>query len=172
MYPKITLLLLSILLPSSLFALSTDSEQQIKIEADKATIDNVKGLAIYEGNVIVTQGSIHINANTVTLNYTQKTGIEKVVAVGKPARFKQRLDRGDDIKANAWKMEYNAVKNRLHLTKKAELRKEKNGIAIYTAKASHISYDTQGGIIQADKGNSKTERIVITIEPPKKSSYK
>jgi lipopolysaccharide export system protein LptA len=172
MYHKLTLLFISVLLPSSIFALSTDREQQIQIEADKATIDNVKGIAIYEGNVIVTQGSIRINAETVTLNYTQKKGIEKVVAVGQPVRFKQRLDQGDDIKANADEMEYNAIKNMLDLRGNAELRKEKNRKELYTSKAPRITYDTQGGIIKADKGDTKKGRIIITIEPPHKSSSK
>ncbi|RKZ77542.1 MAG: lipopolysaccharide transport periplasmic protein LptA [Candidatus Parabeggiatoa sp. nov. 1] len=172
MYHKLILLFISVLLPSSIFALSTDREQQIQIEADKATIDNVKGTATYQGNVIVTQGSIRINAETVILNYTQKQGIEKVVARGKPVRFKQRLDQGDDIKASAWEMEYNAVKNMLYLKKEAELRKEKDRKDIYTAKASRITYDTQGGIIKADQGNTKKGRIFITIEPPHKSSDK
>jgi lipopolysaccharide export system protein LptA len=165
-FHKFALLFLGILFLSNVFALSTDSEQPIQIEADTATIDNVKGIAIYEGNVIVTQGSIHINASRVTINYNEKQDIEKVIAVGKPARFKQRLDRGEDIKAKAKLMEYNAIKNILTLKKESELRKEKNGEDTYTANASRIIYDIPAGVIQA-QGSSKKKRVEMTLIPAK-----
>ncbi|MDM8559536.1 lipopolysaccharide transport periplasmic protein LptA [Candidatus Parabeggiatoa sp. HSG14] len=152
---------------SNVFALTTDREQPIQIEADTATIDNVKGIAIYEGSVIVTQGSIRINASRVTINYNEKQDIEKVIAKGKPARFKQRLDRGEDIKAKASLMEYNAIKSILTLKKKAELRKEKGGEDTYISSAPHITYDTQDGIIRADQGNNKRGRVIMTLIPAK-----
>jgi lipopolysaccharide export system protein LptA len=164
---KITLFFISVLLSTNAFALKNDREQPILIESDKATIDNIKRVAIYEGDVIVTQGSIHINADTVTLNYTEKQDIEKVIAVGQPARFKQRLEGGDEIKAKARQMEYNAIKDTLHLTIEAELRKEKDGKDIYTSNAPRIIYDTQRGIIKADKG-----RVFVKIQPQRKSNPK
>jgi len=162
---KLVLLLLIVLLSNNVFALSTDRSQPLQIEADQATIDNVKGIAIYTGNVIITQGSIRINANVVTVHYTQKQEIENVVADGKPAKFKQQLDRGDDIKAKAKQMEYDALKNMLHLRKNAELRKVRKGKDISTSSAPRIIYDTQRGIIKADKGSSKTGRTTVTIYP-------
>jgi len=166
MTEKIALIFVSVLFSISAFALSTDREQPILIEADKATIDNIKRVAIYEGDVIVTQGTIRINADTVTLNYTQKQDIDKVIAVGKPARFKQRLDGGDEIRAKAKRMEYNAIKDMLYLRDEAELRKVKNKKDIYTSNAPRIIYDTQHGIIKADRG-----RVFVKIQPqhtPKK----
>ncbi len=164
---KITLIFISLLLSTNAFALKNDREQAILIESNKATIDNIKRVAIYEGDVIVIQGSIRINADTVTLNYTEKQEIGKVIAVGQPARFKQRLESGDEIKAKARRMEYNAIKDTLHLTKEAELRKEKDGKDIYTSNAPRIIYDTQRGIIKADKG-----RVFVKIQPQRKSSPK
>jgi lipopolysaccharide export system protein LptA len=149
-------------------ALSNDSEQPIQIEADQASIDNIKGVAIYAGNVIVTQGSIRLNAEKVTLNYTDKHEIEKVVAEGQPVRFKQRLDSGDNIKAQAKEMEYHAVKSMLHLRKAAELRKNKGGINTYISTAPRISYDTEHGIIKADQGNLKKGRVTMTFKPQPK----
>ena len=167
---KIILTFLSVLLAVNVFALSDDREQPILIEANKATIDNIKQIAIYKGNVIVTQGSIRINADIVTINYTQKQNIEKVIAVGKQARFKQLLDNGDEIKASARQMEYNAIKDMLTLRNKAKLRKLKNGKDIYMSKAPRIIYDTQRAIIEADKGNTKKGRVSVKIQPQQKSS--
>ena len=171
-FHNLTLLILGVILSNYAVALSNDHEQPIQIEADKATIDNIKGIAIYEGNVIVTQGSIRINAETVTLNYTPKQDIEKVIAVGKPVRFKQRLDSGDDIQARSREMEYNAVKNMLHLRKKAILLRQRNKKDLYTVNAPRITYDIQRATTQTDKGNTGSGRTTITIQPQSKSSSK
>lgn len=163
-----SLLFIGVLLSNQAFALSSDREQPIQIEADKATIDNLKGVAIYEGNVIVTQGSIRIDADKITLNYSKKNDIEKAVAEGGPANFKQRLDSGEDIKANAKEMEYDAIRNMLYLKQDAELRKGRGDEDNYISNAPYISYDTQRGIITADKGSRKGGRISMTFKPQSK----
>ncbi len=150
---------------SSIYALSNDRNKPILIEANQAAIDNIKGVAIYEGNVVVTQGSIKINADKITLNYTPEQAIEKIIATGNLASFTQHLDNDEDIKAKAKYMEYNAIKDTLHLTNQAELRKQKNGKDIYTSNAPRILYDTKKGFTKADGGDKKTGRITISIEP-------
>jgi len=153
-------LTIALLLPAVVMALVTDRQQPLQIQANTATIEDAKGIAIYEGSVVVTQGSIMIEADKVTLNYTQKQDIDKVVAEGNPARFKQTPEGGkEDIKAKALRMEYNAIANMLHLTKEAEVRQGND-----TFTGPHIMYDTQQGIIRAEKGESK-EQITVIIQP-------
>jgi lipopolysaccharide export system protein LptA len=158
-----------LLIPSQVLALSTDRQQPLKIEADQAHFDNQQGLAVYDGNVVVIQGSIRLTADKVTIYLSQvQQDVSKVVATGKPAYFQQRLDQGDDVKAKAEEMEYNAVENRLYLRLEAELRKEKAGEDTYVSNAPCISYDTQGGIIQADKCNHKKDRVITIVIPQNK----
>lgn len=157
-----SLLLISYLVNSlSVFALSTDTEQSINIEADKAIIDDASGVATYEGNVVVTQGSIQISAQRVILNYSEKQTLEKVVAEGEPAHFKQTPDGGKpDIHAKANRMEYFATTHLIQLLQGAELWQGKDTFA-----GQRIKYDTQNGIIEADKGDNKEGRISVTIQP-------
>ena len=146
---------------TSTFALSTDTKQPIKIEADKAIIDDISGVATYEGNVVVTQGSIQINANKVTLNYSEKQTLEKVVAEGEPAHFKQTPEGGkSDIQAKAKRMEYFADVNVIQLSEGAELWQGKD-----TFTGQRIKYNTQNGVIEADKGDSKEGRVSVVIQP-------
>ncbi|HHB93335.1 MAG TPA: lipopolysaccharide transport periplasmic protein LptA [Thioploca sp.] len=165
MYFNRSLLIILILSFSNIYALSNDRNQPILIEANQAEIDNIKGITTYEGDVVVTQGSIKINADKITLIYSAGQAIEKIIAVGNLASFSQHLDSSEDIKAKAKKMEYNAVKNTLHLTNKAELRKQKDGKDIYTSNAPRIMYDTKMGVAAADGGNKKGGRITMSIEP-------
>lgn len=168
LHHRLLFIVLSFIFSFNTFALSTDRDQPIEIEADKATIDNLKGIAIYEGDVIVIQGSIRINSDTMNIKYSKKRNIETVVTNGNPSRFQQRLDNGEIIKAKALEMEYNALKSIIYLRKQAELRKSLNDKDNYISNAPRITYDTQAGIIRADKGITKTGRIKMTFTPEKK----
>ena len=146
---------------TSVFGLASDREQPIQIEADKATIDDLKGIAIYEGNVVITQGTIRINAAKVTLTYTQKQDLKQVVAVGDPVRFKQTPDgKKPDVHAKAQRMEYQNNDNTLHLVDDAEVWQAKDKFS-----GHRIQYNTKTGLIKADKG--KKERVRAVIMPAK-----
>ncbi|EIJ43669.1 lipopolysaccharide transport periplasmic protein LptA [Beggiatoa alba B18LD] len=146
----------------SVFALATDKDQPINITAEQATIDDIKGIAIYEGNVVVTQGTIRIEADKVTLTYTKKQTLDKVILDGNPARFKQRPDNStEDLNAKAEKMEYFATENRLQLTQNAEVWQGKD-----TFTGQRITYDTERGIIKAN------QKVQVTIQPRQQSPSK
>lgn len=156
------IMLLALLWQSAAMALSTDREQPIKIQADSATIDDGKGFGVYQGNVVVTQGTILINADKVTFHYDQKQQLEKVFAYGNPVRFKQRPDNStEDLHAKAQQMEYFALKDMLNLLQDAELWQGKD-----TFTGPRISYDTKQSVIKADKGDKKEgQRITVTLQP-------
>ncbi len=152
---------IGLLIINSSFALSTDRNQPITIEADEAMIDDIKGIAVYTGNVIVAQGSIQINSEKLTLHYTDKQTLEKAVAVGNPVRFKQTPDgKKPDLHAKAQIMEYYAHKDMLHLTQEAMVWQGEDKFT-----GAHISYDTKRGIIRAGKGKNKNGRVSVTIQP-------
>ncbi|MGA4817094.1 LptA/OstA family protein [Pseudomonas aeruginosa] len=45
----------------------SDREQPIRVQADSAELDDKQGVAVYRGDVVVTQGSTKLTGNTVTL---------------------------------------------------------------------------------------------------------
>lgn len=140
------------------WGLSSDREQPINIVANRAQVDNIRGIAIYEGDVIVTQGTIKITAQKLTLHFVNEQDIERVVAEGEPSTFKQTPDnKKGDINAKAMEMEYLANEDMLHLRKKAQLWQGKD---YFSGEA--ISYNTQRGIIKA------RDRISVQIMPKKK----
>ena len=69
-------------IPVSLMALSSDRSQPIDLEADSADIDDLKGISIYTGNVILTQGSMVIKSSKLTLYTNKDRELEKAIAVG------------------------------------------------------------------------------------------
>ncbi len=76
-------------------ALPEDTQQEIHISSDQATLDRQKGEVVYQGNVVVTQGTLNISADKVTLVRTN-TGLEKVIAMGNPARYEQVISLNED----------------------------------------------------------------------------
>ncbi|MCP4697636.1 MAG: lipopolysaccharide transport periplasmic protein LptA [Gammaproteobacteria bacterium] len=148
-------------LPGSVLALSTDREQPIHIEADQASIDDLRGVTVYRGNVKVTQGTIRLQADMVTLTYNAaEKQLEAIIAEGKPARYRQRPDNKDaDIHAEAERVEFQAGKDMLHLSGNAKIRQ---GEDVFTGK--QISYDAKHSVIKA------TEKVTVILHPKKNKS--
>lgn len=92
------------LLPCLLFALSAahaekaDRQKPINIEADKLTVDDRNKVHTYEGNVVLTQGTMIIKAAKVVVTQDLE-GFQKGVAFGSAsnlAKFRQKREGRDD----------------------------------------------------------------------------
>jgi len=129
------------------------------IEADRAELDDSKGISIYRGNVRVTQGTLLLTGDVMTV-YNKGNDVEKVIMEGSPATYKQRPDNKDkDVRARALHMEYFTNPEKIILTKKAEVEQEGDVL-----RSERIEYD-----VPTDKVNAGTdqpnERVHITIQP-------
>ena len=74
----LTLTLISVTTP--LWALSTDKQKPVEVEADNFNLDDAKKITVYSGNVIITQGSMEIIADKVTI-YGVRGTTDKVIAL-------------------------------------------------------------------------------------------
>ena len=70
-------------------ALDSDRDQPIQITADVAVRDESKGETRYEGNVVLTQGSLRISADTLSIRHGTAEA-DKIVATGQPATLVQQ----------------------------------------------------------------------------------
>lgn len=154
---SLLLLLLFVLSPLS-WALSSDKDQPVNIEADSVDIDEAQETAIYRGNVILTQGSINLKANRVVVHNFQSDNA-RIVATGKPVSFSQKQDKNEGtIKGKANKTEYGINSARLVLTGNASLVKGKN-----TFKNDRIIYDREKAVVKAGASAQGNQRVRITI---------
>jgi lipopolysaccharide export system protein LptA len=154
--------------------LSSDRDQPIEIEADFAELDDNQRVAVYKGNVVVTQGSIRLNGDILTITYTPEHEVKVVTLQGKPARFRQRLDNAaEDTEGEAIRIEYVADQELLSLIEKAKVIREKQ---IYTG--HRMVYDTQRGLLtlHSAAGASSSEkpaageRVKIIIPPKERKN--
>lgn len=161
----LTVLLATWMLAGAALGLSSDPDQPVNIEADAATVDENTGLTEYTGSVIMTQGSMRVLADKVTVQRGDE-GVERVILLGNPARFRQRPDNSKEyVRATARKIEYLEPKNLLYLIDQASVRQGSD-----TFSGNRITYDTKRNRVQARKSKTGKERVKITFTPKKKSS--
>lgn len=146
-------------------ALSTDSEQPIRIESQRASMSLEEGnnSTLYEGDVLLIQGSLRLEAHSLRAYGTSRRP-DRVVAEGarEPARLYQRMDDGGEIRAEAGTIEFLADKGIILLLKNAQIWQGPNTIA-----AERIEYDLSTGTVNAggDTPEGDGGRVEVIIAP-------
>lgn len=159
-HAKLLLLIVGLHMPWFAQALTADQSQPINIEADTADIDDRAGTTIYRGNVIVTQGSIRLTGDTVTV-YSPGRTLQKVTAQGNPANFQQRPDnKSEDMRAQSRTMEYLIDAEKLILLEDAHLWQGGDKIS-----GNRIDYDIKADLGKATRGAGADERVKVIIQP-------
>ena len=152
-------LLLTALLPMPAAALSSDRQQPMHIEADRADLDDQKGISVYRGNVVITQGTLRLTADELTV-HTQDGEVTKAFSTGAPATYRQRPDGKDqDVEAQSLRMEYYAGEEKIILLQKAEVKQAGD-----TFRSDKIIYDIARDHVNAGTG-APGDRVRITIQP-------
>jgi lipopolysaccharide export system protein LptA len=153
------ILLALAVLPNHGWALSSDREKPMLIEADRAELDDARGISIYRGNVKVTQGTLVLTGELMTV-YNKGDEVEKVIMEGDPATYRQRPDNKDqDVRAKALRMEYYTNPEHIILLKQAEVEQEGDKL-----RSERIEYDVVKDQVNAGT-DEPNERVKITIQP-------
>jgi lipopolysaccharide export system protein LptA len=163
MFPKIlwTVLVVSIVCHAPwVYALRSDRDQPIHIEADRVNIDDKREVSHYQGNVHMTQGTMKIDADEVFV-HLRDGALHKVIIIGKPAHFQQQTERsGGPIKSQANRMEYFAGNEKLLLRDDAVVIQDGNRFT-----GDYIEYDTRASVVKANKEQDSGARVHAIIQP-------
>ena len=151
---KILIITFFTLVVNCAYCLSTDSEQDIEIEANTAEMDDIKKVTIYRGNVIVTQGSIRMTGHTMHVYFDKNNDMKLVVMDGTPATYRQLPDDSTVYdEAEALRMEYYALKNYVILIDQAKITQEGTKLI-----GERIEYDTVLSKVKAEGKASTTAK--------------
>jgi lipopolysaccharide export system protein LptA len=143
----------------SVLALPSDQRQPVTLEADRANYNERTGITSYSGNVIITQGTIRIQADQLVVNLDSNRAIKDATAEGHPARFQQQLNTDKGLaKGEGQKVFYDAQTGIVTLTGNALLTQD--GASF---KGNSLRYSMNQGDIEAI-GNSK-RRVQLVIPP-------
>lgn len=157
-----TLLTYLMIASTPLFALPSDRQQPIRIEADNALIDENTGITLYRGNVQVFQGTLLIEAAELKLIQRNRQLVQ-MIAVGNPAHFQQQVSKQGTL-SNAYgnKLDYQIKKQQLTISGNAKVINDQDTFSgeriVYDLKRSIV--DAYGGKKPGDKG-----RIQMIIQP-------
>jgi lipopolysaccharide export system protein LptA len=138
-----------------------DRDKPINVEADSVRMDDVKKVAVYEGHVVLTQGTLMITADRIEVRQDDQ-GVVSGLATGKPVYFRQKMESGAEF-AEGWaeRIEYDGQGNKIRLTGQARLKR-----GIDELRGDTISYDSSTEFFQARGGASGTSgRVRAVIRP-------
>ncbi|UJD96238.1 lipopolysaccharide ABC transporter substrate-binding protein LptA [Lelliottia amnigena] len=151
----------SALLAASLPALAVtgDTEQPIHIESDTQSLDMQGNVVTFTGNVVMTQGTIKINADKVVVTRPGgEQGKEIIDGYGNPATFYQMQDNGKPVKGHASHMHYELAKDLVILTGNAYLEQLDSNIT-----GDKITYLVKEQKMQAS--SEKGRRVTTVLVP-------
>lgn len=125
-----------------------DRDKPVNLEADTVTLDDIKKVSVYQGNVILSQGTLMVRADRVQVTQNA-AGLDKVTATGRPAAFRQKLDGRDEfIEGFSDRIEFDSTNSQLELIGQARLRRGGDEL-----RGAQISY------------NANTEFYTVTGQP-------
>src|SRR4030066_303261 len=125
------------LLASPAHAEKADRDKPVNLEADTVTLDDIRKVSVYQGNVILSQGTLMLRADRVQVTQNAN-GLDKISATGRPATFRQKLDNRDEfIEGVADRIEYDSVNSQLEMIGQAQLRRGSDEL-----RGPQISYNT------------------------------
>lgn len=147
-----------------------DRDKPVNLEADRVTVDETKQTATFEGNVVLTQGTLTIRGDRMIVQQ-DNDGFKSGVAVGKLASFRQKREGFDEyVEGYAERIEYDSKADKVQMFNRAYLKK-----GLDEVRGNYISYDaaneffrvTGGGAAAATPGNPDG-RVRAVIQPKSK----
>ncbi len=157
---------------TAVHAEKSDHDQPVNIDADRMTADDTKKVSYFEGNVVLTQGTIHMTADHMTVREDPE-GMKYASAFGNPVTFRQKRDGVDEwVDGKAQHVEYNGKIERIELFDHAVVHQGKDEI-----KGDYLSYDTRTEFLRAN-GESEAQkgkvpgRVHVVLQPAKKDEQK
>jgi lipopolysaccharide export system protein LptA len=151
---------ISLCLAPPVFALKGDADKPINIRAASVDANEKTGVAVYRGQVVMTQGSLRLEADRVEIAMREGQ-LERAQAFGKPAKLRSVADTGEEIQAHATRIDYQAKSRVADLQGKVWL---KRGADVFTGATAHYELDTQRFTARGTTNGQVT--AVIQPRPP------
>jgi lipopolysaccharide export system protein LptA len=155
------------LLAGAVAAEKGDRDKPLQIEANRMHADDARRMNIFEGNVVLTKGSMSLRAERLVVRQDAE-GYAYATATGSPARFKQRQDAKPGEKEGVWlegealRIEIDDRASTVKLFEKARVNKGGDEVA-----GNYILVDQRSEFYSVSGGKGGDERVTVTIQPAK-----
>ena len=159
-------LLLAVLLACSGAAVAekADRDQPTQIEANRMSSDDARRMTLFEGNVVLTKGTVTIRADRIVVRQDAE-GYQTSTATGTPARFRQRQDpkdgkEGDWIEGEALRIEVDDRKSTIELFDQARVTRDGDEVT-----GNYILVDQRSDYFSVGPGKSPSGRVKAVLQP-------
>jgi lipopolysaccharide export system protein LptA len=153
-----------------------DREKPTQVEANRMTSDEARRISIFEGNVLLTKGTITVRAERIVVRQ-DADGFQYASASGAPARFRQKGDalggqEGVWIEGEALRVEIDEKNERIELHDSARITRDQDEVRgnyiLYDQRSEFFSVSSAKGAPAAAPG----ERVRAVIQPKKPATEK
>lgn len=127
-----------------------DREKPIHLEADRVTVDEAKQVAVFEGNVVLTQGTMTIRGDRMQVRQDDE-GFRHGTTWGNLAYFRQKREGYDEyIEGWAERIEYDGRADKVQMFSRASMKRGQDEV-----RGNYISYDAVSEFFQVIGGGTK-----------------
>ena len=157
----VLLLALAAALPAR--AEKADRDKPTEVEANRMSADDVRRMNIFEGNVVLTKGTMRVQADRIVVRQDAE-GFQFATATGKPVKFRQRQDPKPPETEGAWmdgealRVEIDEKAGKVELFEKARVTRGGDEVA-----GNYILVDQRSEFfsVKSDEGG----RVKAVIQP-------
>jgi lipopolysaccharide export system protein LptA len=158
------------------FAEKADKDKPTNIEADRMSSDDARRMSIFEGNVVLTNGTMVVRADRIVVRQ-DADGFQFATAYGKPVQFRQKGDAkgGKDgiwTEGEALRIEVDSRNERVELFERARVTR---GDDVVNGEYIFVDQRTEFFSVSAAKGATPTSpggRVKAVIQPKTKVETK
>ena len=146
-----------------------DSTKPTQIEANRMHADDARRTNTFEGNVVVTRGTLNIRADRIVVRQ-DKEGNQYATATGNPVRFRQRQDpkppesEGTWLEGEAKRVELDEKAGKIELFDSARVNRGGDEVT-----GNYILVDQRSDLFTVTPGKGEGRvRATIQPKPPEK----
>jgi lipopolysaccharide export system protein LptA len=158
--------LIVLVLPGIGIAEKADRDKPTQVEANRMSADDARRMNIFEGNVVVTKGTIALRADRLVVRQDAE-GFQFATATGKPARFRQRQDAKPGEKEGIWidgealRIELDDKNQKIELFENARVTRGCDEVA-----GNYIFVDQRSDFYEVSSGKGAEKgRVKAVIQP-------
>lgn len=161
---------LVVLAPAIVLGEKADRDKPTQVEANRMSADDARRLNVFEGDVVVTKGTMRLTADRLVVRQDAE-GFQSATATGRPARFRQRQDPKPGEKEGIWvegealRIELSDREQKIELFDSARVNRGGDEVA-----GDYIFVDQRSDFYQVSSGKGAAKGRVKAVIQPKAPS--
>lgn len=172
----LALILIGSVLCSFARAERSDKDKPTKIEADRMSSDEARRMSIFEGNVVLANGTVMVRADRIVVRQ-DADGFQFATAYGKPVQFRQKGDakggkEGVWTEGEALRIEIDGRNERVELFERARVTR---GQDVVNGEYIFVDQRTEYFSVSASKEalpSAPAGRVKAVIQPRTRAEAK